>query len=196
MPDNTKEGELLAAVMLYATRCLGEGDLFALRGMGFEPKDLEALATMNVGDLQRAGSLSAHCFNIRLDAPLFRRMIEIVADMREKEALQRALVRADAPLDMMRALFRMASRDYTRLRQALDVASGVGRPAELDDDMANRLWRTLQGRLRADRERPLEPSEFLAVHDECGVPLRALWNCAQRWAERLEDDVPGTARRR
>ena len=176
----------MAAVMLYAARCLGEGDLLALRGMGFGPSELEALGTLNLGDVQRAGTLSAHCLKIRLDGSLFRRVIERVADMREEEALQRALIRVDAPWDMMRALFGMANREYARLRRALDVESGVGRPAELDDDMENRLWSALRGRLRADRERPLEPREFLAVRAESGVPLRALWIHARRWAEKLE----------
>lgn len=185
MRGATKEGELTAAVMLYASRCLGEGDLLALRGMGFGPAELEALETLNLGDVQRAGTLSAHCLEIRLDGPLFRRMVELLADMRKEEELQRTLIRADAPWDMMRALFGMANREYTQLRRALDVESGVGRPADLDEDMADRLWSVLRGRLRADRERPLEPHEFLSVHAECGVSLRALWTYARRWAERL-----------
>ena len=186
MRGSTKEGELFAAVMHYAHRCLGEGDLVGLRGMGFGPADLESLGAMNLGDVQRAGSLSAHCFEIRLDTPLFRRLIEIMSEMREKETLQRALIRADAPSAMMHALFGMAGREYTQLRRVLDVETGVGRPAILDDDMANRLWSLLRWRLRADRERPLEPHEFLALHDEHGVPLRALWIQARDWAERVE----------
>ena len=176
----------MTAVMLYAARCLGEGDLLALRGMGFGPSELDALGALNLGDLQRAGTLSAHCLEIRLDGPLFRRVIERVGDMREEEALQRALIRADAPSDMMRALFGMANREYALLRRTLDVESGVGRPSELDDDMAHRLWSVLQGRLQPNRERPLEPSEFLAVRADCGIPMRALWTHARRWAERLE----------
>ncbi|MDE0223715.1 MAG: STY4526/YPO1902 family pathogenicity island replication protein [Gammaproteobacteria bacterium] len=175
----------MAAVMLYANRCLGEGDLLALRGMGFGPLELEALGTLNLGDVQRAGALSAHCLEVRLDGALFRRVVDLLADMRKKEELQRSLIRADAPSDMMRALFGMASREYTQLRHVLDVESGVGRPADLDDDMENRLWSVLRGRLRADLERPLEPHEFLAVRDECGVSLRALWTYARRWAARL-----------
>ena len=196
MRNTTKEGELLVAVMLYAARCLGEGDLPALRGMGFGPSELDGLATMKLGDLQRAGTLSAHCFSIRLDGSLFRRVIERATEMREEEELQRELIQADASWDMMRALFGMANREYTRLRRALDVEDGVGRPAELDDDMQNRLWCTLRGRLRADRERPLEPREFLAVRAEFGVPLRALWILAHRWAEQLDTMSQGGALRR
>lgn len=175
----------MAAVLLYATRCLGEGDLLALRGMGFGPSELKALTTLNLGDVQRAGTLAAHCLKIRLDGSLFRRMIELLAVMREEEALQHALIRADAPSDMMRALFGMAGREYTQLRRALDVEIGVGRPADLDDEVADRLWSVLRERLRGDRERPLEPHEFLDIHGEYGVPLRALWIHARRWAARL-----------
>ena len=186
MRDSTKEGELLSAVMLYATRCFREGDLFGLRGMGFGPTEFQALETINLGDLQRAGTLSAHCLEIRVDGPLFRRVIERVAEMREDEELQRELIQADAPVEMMRSLFGMTARDYTKLRRALDVKDGVGRPAELDDDMQNRLWSMLRGRLQADCERPMEPREFLAVRAKSGAPLRALWTLAQGWAKRRE----------
>ena len=64
MPGN-KEGDLVTAVMLYAIRCLAEGDLSALRSMNFGPREVEALREMNLADLYRADSLRGHCLSER-----------------------------------------------------------------------------------------------------------------------------------
>ena len=39
-PAGTKESELVMAVLLYAIRCLAEGDYHALRGMNFGPEEV------------------------------------------------------------------------------------------------------------------------------------------------------------
>ena len=41
--QGTKEADLVVAVLLYAIRCLAEGDQAALRSMRFGPKEIEAL---------------------------------------------------------------------------------------------------------------------------------------------------------
>ncbi len=41
--QGTKEADLVAAVLLYAIRCLAEGDQVALRNMRFGPQEIEAL---------------------------------------------------------------------------------------------------------------------------------------------------------
>ena len=59
--SGTKESELVMAVLLYAIRCLEEGDQHALRSMNFGPQEVAALRDINLADLYRAGSLQAHC---------------------------------------------------------------------------------------------------------------------------------------
>jgi hypothetical protein len=63
----TKESDLVMAVLLYAMRCLAEGDQQALRDMNFGPKEMGALREINLADLYRVGSLQAHCLEIRLN---------------------------------------------------------------------------------------------------------------------------------
>ncbi|MFT6665079.1 MAG: hypothetical protein ACJA05_001935, partial [Porticoccus sp.] len=41
--SSNKEADLTTAVLLYAMRCLAEGDQQALRAMNFGPKELDAL---------------------------------------------------------------------------------------------------------------------------------------------------------
>ncbi len=49
--DGTKESDLITAVLMYAIRCLAEGDQAALRNMNFGPREIEALREMNLADL-------------------------------------------------------------------------------------------------------------------------------------------------
>ena len=179
----TKEADLVTAVLLYAMRCLAEGDQHALRGMQFGPKEIEALRELNLADLYRVGSLQAHCLAIRLDRDVFWPMIANLRATRETEELQRDLIEADAPLEMMRSLFGVGSREYTRLRRMLALEPAVGRPPEPDEETSHKLWRALSAHLQPDADEALDPKQYLAVHEESGAPMRAIWNLAQRWLE-------------
>jgi len=179
----TKEADLVTAVLLYAMRCLAEGDQHALRAMQFGPKEIEALRELNLADLYRVGTLQAHCLAIRLDRDVFWPMIANLRATREAEEVQRDLIQADAPLEMMRSLFGVGSREYTRLRRMLALEPAVGRPPEPDEETSHKLWRALSAHLQPDADEALDPKQYLAVHVESGAPMRAIWNLAQRWLE-------------
>jgi len=179
----TKEADLVTAVLLYAMRCLAEGDQHALRGMQFGPKEIEALRELNLADLYRVGTLQAHCLAIRLDRDVFWPMIANLRATREAEEVQRDLIQADAPLEMMRSLFGVGSREYTRLRRMLALEPAVGRPPEPDEETSHKLWRALSAHLEPGADEALDPKQYLAVHEESGAPMRAIWNLAQRWLE-------------
>ncbi len=159
----TKEADLVTAVLLYAMRCLAEGDQHALRAMRFGPREIEALRELNLADLYRVGALQAHCLSIALDREVFWPMVANLQATREVEELQRDLIQADAPLEMMRSLFGVGSREYTRLRRMLAVDPAVGRPPEPDEETGHRLWRALSARLESIGEEALDPKEYLAV---------------------------------
>ena len=178
----TKESDLVAAVLLYASRCLAEGDQHALRDMGFGHKEVEAMRRLNLDDLHRAQSLHTHCLDIRLDPNRFRAMIGHLASLREDEDLQQELIRADAPFALMRCHFGMSSREFTKLRQTLAMPRAAGRPAEPNEETSAKLWRALDGRVRPDPDWPLAPREYLSVQAQCGAPLRAIWRQARQMA--------------
>ena len=69
--SSNKEADLTTAVLLYAMRCLAEGDQQALRAMNFGPKELDALKEMNLADLYRADALRVHCLQIGLNRDVF-----------------------------------------------------------------------------------------------------------------------------
>jgi hypothetical protein len=179
----TKEADLVTAVLLYAMRCVAEGDQHALRAMHFGPKEVEALRELNLADLYRVGSLQAHCLAIHLDRDVFWPMLANLRATREAEELQRDLIQADAPLEMMRSLFGVGSREYTRLRRMLALEPAVGRPPEPDEDTAHKLWRALSAHLQSDADEPLDAKQYLLVHEESGAPMRAIWSVAQRWLQ-------------
>ena len=151
--------------------------------MNFGPEEVAALRELNLADLYRAGSLQAHCLDIRLNRDVYWPMLAHLRRERESEELQRDLIEADAPLEMMRSLFGVGSREYTRLRRMLAVEPAVGRPPEPDEETAHRLWHALSAQLQTDKGNGIDPSAYLAVHRETGASLRAIWNLAQRILE-------------
>ena len=84
---------------------------------------------------------------------------------------------------MMRRLFGMGSREYTRLRKMLTARPAVGRPPEPDEETSHRLWRSLSARVRPDADAELAPTDFLAIHRESSASLRAVWSLYRRWQE-------------
>jgi hypothetical protein len=181
--NGSKEADLMIAVMLYAVRCLGDGDQQSLREMGLGPRELDALRDLEMADLYRFGALRAHCVAISIDREMFWPLMSRLQDARHSEELQRDLVRRDAPLDMMRRLFGMGSREYTRLRRALAVEPTVGRPPEPDEETALRLWRAIEA-VSADRDgHALLPVDYLRLCDATGASVRCVWRYVQRWAD-------------
>ncbi len=181
--EGTKEADLVAAVLMYAIRCLAEGDQAALRNMKFGPPEIEALREMNLADLYRIESLRAHCLEIGLNRQVYWPMIDHLRKQRESEEILRSLIAADAPHDMMQILFGLNTRDYTRQRRILSVDPSVGRPSEPDEESSHRLWRAWSSRADGEASGLLTPDEYLELQRETGVPLRAIWNLTQRWTQ-------------
>jgi hypothetical protein len=74
----------------------------------------------------------------------------------------------------------------------LAVEPGVGRPPELDEATSHKLWHALSARLASDADRHLAPEEYLAVQEESGASLRAIWTAAQHWLEVGDVNVYGS----
>ena len=181
--ESTKESDLVTAVLLYAMRCLAEGDHVALHNMKFGPREIEALRAMNLSDLYRIESLRAHCLDIALNRQVYWPMIEHLRVQRESEETLQSLIAADAPHDMLLSLFGLNARDYGRLRRTLSVNPSVGRPPEADEASSHRLWRAWSARVDGQATGLLAPADYLELHRETEVPMRAIWSLTQRWAQ-------------
>ncbi len=181
--EGTKEADLITAVLMYAMRCLAEGDQTALRNMNFGVKEIDALRDMRVADLYRVESLRAHCLEIALNRQVYWPMIENLAEQRTMEDTIQTLISADAPQEMMLILFGLNQRDYTRLRRTLLVDPTVGRPPELDEESSHRLWDAWSDLADGDETGLLTPAQYLDIHRQTGISMRAIWNQTQRWAQ-------------
>lgn len=177
----TREADLVSAILMYAIRCLAEHDWTALRNMKFGPKEIEALREMNMADLYRIESLRGHCLDITLDRQAFWQMLEHLRIRRESEEALQSLIAADAPQEMVEVLFGLKPRMYSRLRRNLSLEPSVGRPAEPDEESANRLWEAWSRRVDGGKDEPT-PETYLEIHQETGIAMRAIWNLTQRWS--------------
>ena len=83
----------------------------------------------------------------------------------------------------MQVLFGLNQRDYTRLRRTLSVDLAIGRPPELDEASSHRLWEAWSDRVDGEESGLLIPEQYLAIHGETGLSMRAIWNLTQRWAQ-------------
>lgn len=181
--EGTKEADLVTAVLMYAMRCLAEGDQAALRNMNFGVKEIEALREMRVADLYRIESLRAHCLEIVLNREVYWPMIEHLSEQRAMEDTIQALIVADAPQEMMQVLFGLNPRDYTRLRRILLVDPSIGRPPELDEASSHQLWEAWTRQVGGEESDLLSPEQYLAIHEGTGLSMRAIWGQTQRWSQ-------------
>jgi hypothetical protein len=184
----TKEAELTAAVLTYAARCLAEGDHQALRSLNFGTREVEALRSLVLTDLERLGNVHGHCLHVALERESYWLVVGHLRRERELEDIQHALIRADAPFEMMRALFGLDSRAYTGQRSLAGVRPTVGRPPTPDEVTAHRLWDAWQERLAASDSELLLPADYLTLHQETGISPRAIWQLIQDWSA---TELPG-----
>ncbi|MCB1863427.1 MAG: DUF2857 domain-containing protein [Gammaproteobacteria bacterium] len=168
---------------MYALRCLAEGDQAALLNMNFGPREIEALRAMTLGDLYRVESLRAHCLRIRLDRQVYWPMVDNLQRQRQSEETQHNLIAADAPLEMMQTLFGFNAREYSRLRRSLSVDPAVGRPPEPDETTSHTLWAAWVARVDPETPELLAPDDYLELHRETGIGLRAIWHLTRQWSE-------------
>ncbi len=177
-----KEFELAEAVLSYAAGCMSEGDWPALRDMGFGPQEAEALQELTFLEFAAlARKLAGHVLQVQLDRTAFWVVMRQVRYEAARQRLRAEFIRADAPSDMMEALFGMGPKEYARVRRALGAPPGVGRPAEADEETARRIWLAWSA---ADTEPDgASPEQWLDVARQADAPLRTVWRLGQRWRD-------------
>lgn len=189
--SRTKEADLISALYLYASRCWAEGDLAALREMGFGREEIEDLLSLSLTDIQRLCNVNGHPLRVELDGGTFRLIVDHLRRERRSEETLRALIVADAPLPMMQTLYGMSSKEYTGWRQMLSMPPAAGRPPDADEEASHRVWHAWIAMLGDRDPEELQPAEFLALHAQTEVPLRSLWNLVRRWSSRGAPGLEG-----
>ena len=171
------EYEITHAAIRYALQCMQDGNWHTLREMGFGCKECEALNNLTLADLAALERrLSGHILKIELNHSLFWAALAQVKRETTERQTRIALIKRDAPADMMRAIYGIGDKEYTRLRRHHGVPSGVGRPLELDPDATWALSEMLNR-----YKQVLTPTDWLAIADESGIGLRTIWREHKRW---------------
>lgn len=179
-----KAGDFVLALVVYAMRCIEDGETETLLGMGFGPAELEELTNLRLADVRRLARLKSHFLDIKVDRSAFADVIRCIRSDGRSEEWQHRMVRADAPRDMMRSLFGTSDREYAKLRELYEVSS-KGRPREPTREEEARIWRALSRRLGTTGDGILPAREYVAISEELGIPLRAVWRESKRMAHAL-----------
>ena len=175
----TKAGDFVLALMVYATRCIEDGETEELLQMGFGPAEVEELAGLRLADIKRMSRLESHCLEIKLDRLAFAKVIRYIRADGRSEEWEHRMVQADASRDMMRSLFGTSKREYARLRELYGVSSN-GRPRKTTAEEEESVWRLLSRRFGAARNGVLPAEDYIAISEELGIPLRIVWRESNR----------------
>ena len=176
-----KAGDFVVALVIYAMRCVEDGETDTLERMGFGPAEVASLAGLRFGDLKRIEKLRSHFVDIRVDRAAFADVIRRISGDGLSTEWEHELIRADAPRDMMRSLFGTSDRSYTKLRQLFGVSS-VGRPREPTEAESAELWQMIARRQREFRRETFLPADYVAISQQCDLPLRTVWREFKRMA--------------
>ena len=184
----TKESDLMMAGLVYLSRCLLEGDTYALRALGLTYRELAALREFRWLDALRLAHGKRHgsFLDIRCDRVALGRYLEYLEIQHQREDTLLALMNADAPRAMMSTLFGLSGEEYRRYRVLLGLPPSVGRPAEPDEHTLQQIWQAWQQVTRDTPAEEVSAEQYLALHQATGVPLRVSWPVTRQWIRRAE----------
>ena len=185
-----KESELMNSVVVFFHRCEEEGDYNALFEMGFGPKEVRALSSLSVSDMLRLTSTKSHFLNIQLNRDIYWRMIDYTLREKERESVIDDLILCGAPLQLIRFLTGMGSKQFKIRRRQLGLSpQPPGRPALPTLETEKRVWKEVEALI--DQTPGFGPREFLGIYYALDrqVSLRIIWNLFDEW------DHDGTLKR-
>ena len=177
-----KETDLTRSFLIYAASCLRQGDLSALRDIGFTEREADAVGKLTIRQLALLEEkLEGGLLRASLDSEAFWCFIAQLEREEELDGIKVELARRDAPWEMMRRLFGTGQRQYAALRNRVEAPAGVGRPKEPDEESIRVVWLAWERIVGGGEPRP---AQWLQIAEETGVPLRILWRLGQGWQER------------
>ena len=178
---NTKEGSLVCAVLMYAMRCLSEGDLRSLQHMQFGEKEVKALRDLRMGDLSRVEAMKVHCLSISLNRQVFWPMIDLLNRDRKNEDLLDELIEKNAPYEMLHELYGLTTREYSARRQHLPSSLGIGRPQLPERNVEDELYAAWRKVVDNRGTYELNGVDYIELHEKTKVSIRAVWSLVSKW---------------
>ena len=181
MSTHTKEGSLVSAVLMYAMRCLTDGDLRSLQHMQIGEKEVEALRELKMRDFSRIEAMKVHCLSISLNRQVFWPMIDLLKRERKNEELLNELIEKNAPFDMLHELYGFSTREYAARRRHLPSNLGQGRPQLPERKVEDELYAAWRKMVDSRDTYDLNAIDYLDLHAQTGVSIRAVWSLVSKW---------------
>jgi hypothetical protein len=188
----TKEAELNAAILLYATRCAAEGDLQMLAALGFERCDVETLRKISLGDLHHLAGIKGHMLKPCIDRVTFYQVMTYMEKSKDTENLIDYFLKNDASIIMMQTLFGLSNSEVADRRRLLGVEGRVGRTREASPDEELAVWNAFK-EIGKDDISHLTPNDWADIHRKCHIPMRQIWQLVRRIE--MRPSVNGTPKR-
>ena len=182
----TKEAELTSAVLLYAIRCIAEGDFKALRKLNVGEREVNEMKRIGIRELYHAGSMRSHCVSVKLNRDMFWSMIRHMREQSHTDDVLQLLIDKDAPFELVRDFYGLSAREYTKRRSSAKVKNkiGRGRPVEPTIEESDRLWKAWRSHPgKDDSGRLISAEDYMVLADKLDMSIRSVWLLTERWNE-------------
>jgi Protein of unknown function (DUF2857) len=180
---NDHHAEYTLQTLLYVSRLAAQDDYQSASAMGLRPDQIRTIGSMSLQNLQDLSlTVKTRFFSATFSPDNLDAALHILQHKSaERETILR-MIEAGASFSMMNALFGLSKTDHAGYRKLVGL-SKQGRPSKPSEQESVTLWHHW---IRHDqlgiRER------LLAVHNQTGIELSALWALIQSW----EAAVPET----
>lgn len=185
--ERTREAELNEAILRYLVRCIEEDTPSRMaEQLGIDGTLAEQLAReipqLRLCELQRFAGTRAMIGSIRLNPQALSTLLTVIRSDRHKEQSMIALLKAQAPHEMLYSLFGLDRNTYSTLRRRHGV-SNTGRPRTPTAEQEQKLLDALDHHgLDSDELRTRRDSGiWLQLCEETGMTLGTLWALVQQW---------------
>jgi hypothetical protein len=170
MASTNPTQHLNTLLLMYAGQLAAEGDVAALKSMGFRNDHILRFGNLNLFQMATmARSLKGRLIDAKVDPEAVDALFRISERASKEKEVELALVKAGASQKLMARLSGLTLHQYVALRDHAGVKhTDVGRRGELDEAAAGAVWQCWQSLgWMADEAR-----RYLAVHAATNVLVR------------------------
>lgn len=148
-----------------------------LRAMGVTQDTAERMANLSVRQMLALARSKRLISGMRFNPSAVNGVIAHAEREQKLDITAKALMRHDAPLPMMTALFGVAANGCAEMRRSLGIAASSGRPRALTAREEIEAYQAWQG---SDGEDTLA-ERYLLVARSTGIPLGPMWPLLREW---------------
>jgi len=123
MSSREREAELNNALLLYICQCQTSGDFKSLNDIGISPQVRDTLSLLTVKEVLHLCKMPSLFASIKIDNDLLQSLCQHVKQETHADNLLVELVKADAPLKLLKDLSGMSPAEFSALRKQLGICT-------------------------------------------------------------------------